>query len=57
MLTSKNSMQIVSNNLNNNNNQTWNFSVTKFLKGKGYCNYIEGDNEEAPKCPSRNSIA
>ena len=31
--------------------------MTNFLQGKGYWDFIDGDNEKAPKCPEENASA
>ncbi|MCO5608612.1 hypothetical protein L7F22_062825 [Adiantum nelumboides] len=47
--------QIVSEKLDSNNFPTWRFRMTNFLQGKGYWDYIEGGNDEAPWCPKENA--
>lgn len=54
---SNNFGQIVSEKLEKNNYPAWKFRMTNFLKGKGYWDYVDGDNEEAPETPERNAIA
>ena len=39
--------QIVSEKLDKNNYPAWKFRMTNFLKGKGYWDFIKGDNENA----------
>ena len=46
--------QIVSEKLDKNNYPEWKFRMTKFLKGKGYWDFIKGDNENAPIMSERN---
>ena len=48
---------IVSDKLDRNNYPAWKFNMTNFLQGKGYWDYIEGDNETAPECPEENASA
>ena len=45
---SDNFNQIVSEKLDKNNYPAWKFRMTKLLKGKGYWDFIKGDNENAP---------
>ncbi len=40
--------QIVIENLNKNNFQMWKFRIMKFLMGKGYWEFIIGDEKEPP---------
>ena len=47
--------QIVSEKLEKNNYPAWKFRMTNFLKGKGYWDYVDGDNEVAPETPERNA--
>ncbi|MCO5606654.1 hypothetical protein L7F22_060842 [Adiantum nelumboides] len=47
--------QIVSEKLDSNNFLTWRFWMTNFLQGKGYWDYIEGENDEAPRCLKQNA--
>ncbi|MCO5604381.1 hypothetical protein L7F22_058546 [Adiantum nelumboides] len=47
--------QIVSEKLDSNNFPTWRFQMTNFLQGKGYWDYIEGENDEASRCPEVNA--
>ncbi|MCO5610041.1 hypothetical protein L7F22_064276 [Adiantum nelumboides] len=47
--------QIVSEKLDNNNLPTWRFWMTNVLQGKGYWDYIEGENDEAPWCVKENA--
>ena len=49
--------QIVSEKLEKNNYLAWKFKITNFLKGKGYWNYVDGDNEKAPEMPEINTTA
>ena len=46
---------IVGDKLDKNNFHAWKFRITNFLKGKGYWDYIEGVNEEAPEIPLWNA--
>ena len=47
--------QIVSEKLDKNNFHAWRFRMTDFMMGKGYWDYIDGDNEEAPEVPHQNA--
>ena len=47
--------QIVSDKLDKNNYPAWKFRMTNFLQGKGYWDYIDGENEAAPECPAKNA--
>ena len=47
--------QIVSDKLDKNNYPAWKFRMTNFLQGKGYWDYIDGENEVDPECPAENS--
>ena len=47
--------QIVSDKLDKNNYPAWKFRMTNFLQGKGYWDYIDGENEAAPECPVENA--
>ncbi|MCO5594115.1 hypothetical protein L7F22_048136 [Adiantum nelumboides] len=47
--------QIVSEKLDSKNFPTWRFWMTNFLQGKGYWDYIEGENDEAPRCSEVNA--
>ena len=49
--------QIVSEKLDKNNYPAWKFRMTNFLKGKGYWDFIKGDNENAPIMSERNPSA
>ena len=49
--------QIVSEKLEKNNYPAWKFRMTNFLKGKGYCDYVDGDNKAAPEIPERYGTA
>ena len=40
---------IVGDKLDKNNFHAWKFKMTNFLMGKGYLEYIDGDQEEAPR--------
>ncbi|MCO5603962.1 hypothetical protein L7F22_058119 [Adiantum nelumboides] len=40
-----------------NNFLTWRFWMTNFLHGKGYWDYIEGENDKAPRCPEENATS
>ena len=55
--TSDSFNQVVSEKLDKNNYPAWKFCVTNFLKGKGYWDYITGENEAAPRIPERNATA
>ena len=41
--------------LDKNNYPAWKFRMTNFLQGKGYWDYIDGENEAARECPIENS--
>ena len=41
--------------LRKKNYPAWKFRMTNFLKGKGYWDYVDGDNEVAPETPERNA--
>ena len=43
--------QIFSDKLDKNNYPAWKFRMTNFLQGKGYWDFIDGENEAAPECP------
>ena len=45
---------IVSEKLDKNNFHAWKFRMISFLMGKGYWEYIEGDQEDAPELPEEN---
>ena len=47
--------QIVSEKLEKKNYLALKFRMTNFLKGKGYWDYVDGDNEVAPETPERNA--
>ncbi|MCO5597945.1 hypothetical protein L7F22_052032 [Adiantum nelumboides] len=47
--------QIVSEKLDSNNFPTWRFWITNFLYGNGFWDYIEGENNEAPRCYKENA--
>ena len=47
--------QIVSDKLKKNNYPAWKSRMNTFLKGKGYWDYVDGDNKEAPKTPEQNA--
>ena len=49
--------QIVNEKLEKNNYPAWKFKMTNFLKGKGYWDYVDGDNAAAPETPERNATA
>jgi hypothetical protein len=49
--------QIVSEKLDKNNFHAWKFRMTNFLMGKGFWDYVEGENEDPPKLPKENAIA
>ncbi|MCO5579973.1 hypothetical protein L7F22_033840 [Adiantum nelumboides] len=48
---------LVSNKLDKNNFHAWKFRMTNFLMGKGYWDYIDGNQEEMPKLPYVNPTA
>ncbi|MCO5595325.1 hypothetical protein L7F22_049366 [Adiantum nelumboides] len=43
---------LVSDKLDKNNFHAWKFRMTNFLMGKGYWDYIDGDQEKMPKLPA-----
>ncbi|MCO5608563.1 hypothetical protein L7F22_062774 [Adiantum nelumboides] len=47
--------QIVREKLDSNKFSLWRFRMTNFLQGKDYWDYIEGENDEAPRCPKKNT--
>src|SRR5271170_7486537 len=49
--------QVVSEKLDKNNFHAWKFRMTNFLMGKGYWEYIEGDQEDAPELPEEIATA
>ena len=49
--------QIVSEKLDKNNYLAWKFRMTNLLKGKGYWDFIKGDNENAPAMQKCNPSA
>lgn len=49
--------QVFSEKLDKNNFHAWKFRMTNFLMGKGYWEYIEGDQEDAPELPETNATA
>ncbi len=49
--------QIVSEKLDKNNFHAWKFRMTNFLMGKGFSDYVEGENEDPPELPKENAIA
>ena len=54
---SDNFNQIVTEKLDKNNYPAWKFRIKNFLKGKGYWDYIVGDNEAAPAVPIQGASA
>ncbi|MCO5555379.1 hypothetical protein L7F22_008925 [Adiantum nelumboides] len=48
MTNHESNMQIVSKKLTEDNFHAWKFRITKYLKGKGYWDYVEGANEAPP---------
>ena len=56
-MTSENVNQIVAEKLDKNNFHAWKFRMTNFLMGKGYWEYIEGEQESAPELPEENPTA
>ena len=54
-MANSDNMQIVSEKLIEDNFHAWKFRMTNFLQGKGYWDYIEGENEAAPECPIQNA--
>ena len=48
---------IVRDKLDKNNFHAWKFRMTNFLMGKGFWEYIDGDQEEAPELPEHNPTA
>ena len=49
--------QIVQEKLDKNNFHAWRFCMTNFLMGKGYWNYIEGEQKIAPRVLNENPTA
>jgi hypothetical protein len=45
--------QIVSEKLDKNNFHAWKCRMTNFLMGKGFWEYVEGENEDPPDNPRR----
>lgn len=56
-MASDNFNQIVSEKLDKNNYPAWKFRMTNFFKGKGYWDYISGENESAPEVSRQNPSA
>ena len=50
-MSSDNVNQIVSEKLDKKNFHARRFIITNFLMGKGYWEYMDGEQEEAPKLP------
>ncbi|MCO5608739.1 hypothetical protein L7F22_062954 [Adiantum nelumboides] len=48
---------LVSDKLDKNNFHAWKFRMTNFLMGKGYWDYIDGNQEEMPDLPDVNPTA
>ncbi|MCO5558086.1 hypothetical protein L7F22_011662 [Adiantum nelumboides] len=48
---------LVSDKLDKNNFHVWKFKMTNFLMGKGYWDYIDGNQEDMPKLPDVNPTA
>ncbi len=53
--TSDNINQIVSEKLDKNNFHASKFKMTNFLMGKGFWEYVEGENEDPPKLLEENA--
>jgi hypothetical protein len=49
--------QIVSEKLDKNNFHAWKFKMTNFLMGKGFWDYVEGENEDPLELPKENATA
>jgi hypothetical protein len=47
--------QIVTKKLDNNNFHAWKFRMTNFLMGKGFWDYVEGENEDPLELPEENA--
>jgi hypothetical protein len=47
--------QIVGEKFDKNNFHAWKFRMTNFLMGKGFCDYVEGENEDLPELPEENA--
>jgi hypothetical protein len=47
--------QIISEKLNKNNFHAWKFRMTNFLMGKGFWDYVEGENEDPLELPKENA--
>ena len=54
-MSGENINQIVAEKLDKNNFHAWKFRMINFLMGKGYWEYIEGENEEVPQIPKQNA--
>jgi hypothetical protein len=54
---SNNINQILSEKLDKNNFHAWKFRMTNFLMGKGFWDYVEGENEDLPELPEENATA
>jgi hypothetical protein len=52
---SDNINQIVNEKLDKNNFHAWKFRMTNFLMGKGFWDYVEGENEDPPKLLEENA--
>jgi len=46
-------LQVVIEKLNKNNSQVWKFRIMNFLMGKGYWEFITGDETEPPLSKNR----
>ncbi len=47
--------QIISEKLDKNNFHAWKFRMTNFLMGKGFWDYVEGENEDLLELPEENA--
>ncbi len=47
--------QIICEKLDKNNFHAWKFRMTNFLMGKGFWDYVEGENEDLPELLEENA--
>ncbi|MCO5578265.1 hypothetical protein L7F22_032104 [Adiantum nelumboides] len=57
MTNHESNMQIVSEKPTKDNFHAWKFSITNYLKGKGYWGYVEGANKALPVIPDTRASA
>ncbi|MDM1593415.1 hypothetical protein [Escherichia coli] len=48
---------LIGDKLDKNNFHAWKFRMTNFLMGKGFWDYVEGENENRLELPEENAIA